>query len=971
MKTQTHKFRRTAISVVISVLLGQQAIAAEQQKKQTEDAEEVERIVVTGSNIRRGSANFSSSAPITELTDETIEGVGSISVEDVLNRIPSITSELSASSNNISVGGFASNVGVATTSLRNLGAARTLVLVNGRRYVSGVSANSGYGVDLNSIATSTIERVDVLTGGQSAIYGSDAIAGVINIITKSSFDGFEFNAMSSDSTEGGAAKQNVDFTYGKNFDAGNAWVSVGYANQESLTSPERDFAANELRFIDTDGDGIQESIAVRNGPSHVDGAALFAGDVKVFGNGSPFNTNQPVLDGNYNRLGDTDFDNQHSGRYIVSPYSRFNFASGLTFDVSDNSFAQIEINYSQTEAKTHLEEAPLDVVNNVFRKGAGGTTGIDVATSPYFVGSSAGEQLLDELIRLGNGTSLDNVQTARRLWEFGDRIVTNHRDTFRIAGSYTYDFENDFSLKTSAVYGVTSQQQNNGGDVSLTQIRNAVTIESDGNGGYQCADAAARIEGCVPVNPFSTVDSLAGQAGIVGFSDEAIDYIKISTGQTGKIEQTVLNSTLSGAFSFDLIPDDVGFAIGMEYRKEEAEEVPDSFRQLGLARDAAIEPIKGEFDVIEVFSEFHIPVAEWLNVSLSGRIADYSTVGSTSTYRLGLDAPVTNSIRIRASQSSSVRAPNINDLFSIGSTSVAGVDTDICNGTTNSASDNISVNCASISAIGDRMAADPNGAFVLVGSEANNTSLRSTGNPELKEETADSLTLGAVFTPTESLSVSVDYYDIQIEDGIAQVTPAVFVERCHNVAPSEFDPTCGGNLIRDINDGPILHLNSALINADTITTSGLDVDVSYMIGDLKLNFLTNLLDKYSVETTTGTEEFVGRPQFPEYRFTVNGSYNISDSLNVFGQFRHRAETQAYLDETSLSDDLNMLDAVSYLDLRVNYQLSDSFSAYVGSNNVFDQQPDILPRGAAAGTNTEPRAYDVIGRQIFAGLKVKF
>ena len=460
MNNSHKKFHRTVLSVCIAVLLSP-AVAADEDSEAS-----IERIAITGSNIfKGGSANFSSSAPITEVSKESIEGIGAISIENVLSRIPSITSDMNASTSNVSVGGGASNVGVATTSLRNLGSARTLVLVNGRRYVSGVSANSGYGVDLNSIPTAIIKRVDVLTGGQSAIYGSDAIAGVINIITNKEFEGFEINAFGADSTEGGAGRQNIDLTFGKNFDAGNAWVSIGYANQDVLKSSDRAFATNELRFIDTTGDNIRDSLAVRNGPSHVDGASLAAGGIQIFGDGSAFNTAQPSLDGNFQRLGKTDYDNQHSGRTIVTPFQRFSIASGITFDISDKSFAEFEINYSQTTADTAIEEAPLDVVNNLFKKGSGGTTGIDVATSPYFVGSSAGAQLV---AAMGSNTSLDNVATARRLWEFGDRAVTNHRDTFRVAGSYSYELDNNLEWKTSATYGITSQQQQNSGDVSFT-----------------------------------------------------------------------------------------------------------------------------------------------------------------------------------------------------------------------------------------------------------------------------------------------------------------------------------------------------------------------------------------------------------------------------------------------------------------------------------------------------------------------
>ncbi|MGS0696438.1 TonB-dependent receptor domain-containing protein [Shewanella sp. 0m-4] len=964
MNTNQRMFCRSALSLCIAGLFSSAAIANDAEQ----ESNNVERIAVTGSNIFNGSANASSSSPITEIGRDSIEGVAAISLGDVLNKVPSVTASINGSSDNVSLGGAGSNVGVSTTSLRNLGTARTLVLVNGRRYVSGVSANTGYGVDLNSIPPAIIERVDVLTGGQSAIYGSDAIAGVINIITKQNYEGLEINAFAADSSEGGAERQNIDFTYGQNFDEGNAWVSVGYSNQEALNSSERDFSRYEMRFLDTNGDGIRDSIARRDGPGHVDGASLGYGDLKIFGNGDPFNTNQPLLDGNFQPMGESDWDNQHANRTLVTPFQRFNVASGMSFDVSENSDLKVELNYSQTKASVDLEEAPIDVVNNIFRKGDGGTTGIDVATSPFFVGSSAGQQLLAVM---GDNTSLDGVSTNRRTYEFGNRTTENHRETFRIAGSYNYYFDNDLDWKTSATYGITSQQQQNSGDFSIPHMQQAVTIEDDGNGGYQCADEIARIYGCLPVNPFGTTDSLAGQAGIVGFSDEAMKYLAVSTGQTGKVEQFVINSVVSGELDLSVGHDNMGFAAGLEYRKESAVENPDSFRQLGITREGAVQPIDGSFDVAEVFGELYIPVADWLNVSLAGRVGDYSTIGTTSTYRLGLDAPINDVIRLRGSQSSSVRAPNINDIFSTGTTSVANPTIDVCNGASSSGTSNRDVNCSSISAIANRMATDPNGEYVLVGSETNNTLVLQSGSPDLEEETADSLTLGFVVTPLDNLYVSLDYYDIEIENGITTITPDIMVERCYDADPSEFDASCGGKVIRDVKDGPILNIYSTSINADTISTSGLDLEIGYSLEDLHLNLIANYLGEYEIDTPTGKIDNLGKTLFPEYRYTMNASYDITDAFNLYAQLTYRSETKGVLGETTLSDDLNTMDAVYYVDLRASYQINDAVNVYLGSNNLFDEQPDIQATSAAVGTNTTPQAYDVIGRQIFAGVKLTF
>ncbi|MCV2370395.1 TonB-dependent receptor domain-containing protein [Roseateles oligotrophus] len=930
----------------------------------------LDTVMVTGSHIP-GMANATSSAPITQVGEHLIRGTASISIEDSLSRIPSITSSNSASSNNNSTGAEAANVGVATVSLRNLGSARTLVLVNGRRFVSGVSANTGYGVDLNSIPTALVKRVDVLTGGQSAIYGSDAIAGVINIITKTNFSGLEINAFGADSQAGGGGRKNVDLTYGQNFSSGNAWVSAGRSVQEALHSPDRPFSSYELAFVDGNKSGVLDTITRRPGPAHVPGGALFVGpngnNLAIFGSGAPFNRNQPLLDANFKPTSNADWDNQYARRYLVTPYQRNYVASGMTFDLSPDSRADVELNWTKTSASVGLEPAPLSAVADVFRVPQGGRTGIDVATSPYFVGSSAGRQLVTAL---GADTSLDRVQTFRRLAEFGDRTASSERNTFRIATGLTHDFSDTMSLKTSVIYGQTSATQTNTGDISIPNFRNALTIVPNGRGGYQCADAVARIEGCRPVNPFGTVDSLAGQAGITGISPEAIKYLKIATGGTGKVSQTVVNTVLSGQAPWSISGKPISYATGLEYRKEEGAETPDSYRQQGLSRDLQVSAISGQFDVKEAFAEIEAPLARWLILDAAARVGKYSTIGTASTYRLGLNAPVMDALRMRGSWSRSMRAPNVNDLFSNGTTTaISTTTTDVCNGVTATTPGNIAQNCRSIPAVAKRIA--DVGVFKLVASEANNTRLLSLGSQTLGAETADAVTLGMVFTPLRGLSLSVDYFDISIKDGITRISPDVFVKSCHDVAPGSFDATCGGKLTRDVNEGPMLNLSSPLINAASIKTKGVDLELNYSQRNFGITAFANYLENYDVVSASGaTENFGGRPLYPKWRLTLNGSYKISDQLDVFAQARYRSATQEFLTKSPYSEDLNNVKSSTYTDLRFNYSVTPALSLYVGANNLFDVQPDILPRGGLVGTNTEPRAFDVIGRQFFAGLKFK-
>lgn len=968
-------FIKSLLAVSIAAATGQ-AYAAENVNAEVEA--EIEKITVTGSNIRGGSATFTSSSPITEIGKDTIEGVASISVGELLSRVPSMTSESSNATSNDDSGGSA---GINTTALRNLGASRTLVLVNGRRYVSGVSAGEGYGVDLNSIPTAIIERIDVLTGGQSAVYGSDAIAGVVNIITKKDFDGAELNLFGSSPQESGGARQSLDFTLGKNFDSGNAWVSFGISNQEKLLASQRKHSRYLVKPADLNDNGILDSL-IFEGSSFIPDTRLLGPGFNIKGDGTPFNGAFPeVIDGELQ--GETDRLNFNGFRHAITPFRRINVASGITLELSDKSSAEFEFNYARTTTSTFIEPAPLNATNDIFGFTRGGESGIDVATSPFFVGSSAGAQMVAGLEAAGLSTSFDNVGHAfRRGVEFGPLGVSNERDTFRAVGAYNYEFDNGYYLKTSAIFGVTNQNQTNSGDVNMERIANMLHIESDGNGGYQCDNALNRANGCVPANIFSTVDSLAGQAGITGFSPEAVAYAGIDTGQVGTVEQYVVNSILSGELPFGFNDDNIFFAAGIEYRKEQGKETPDAFRQaIGMSRRTQVFPTDGSFTSVETFGEVIIPVTDWLTADASLRLADYSSVGNAVTWKLGFDATVNDFVRLRGSQSSSVRAPNVSDLFAGGSASVAS-NSDVCADVDNSSTGNIATNCRSIPAVQDRI--DDIGSFALEQFEVNNTRAVSIGNEDLDSETADSTTLGVIYTPTDELAIALDYYSIKVEDAI-RITPAgIITERCHNVDPANFDATCGGAVLRQ-NNGPIVRIDATANNQDIIETTGIDLEVSYTLDNLNVNFTATYLSDYSVTNEAGEKtEHIGEVLFPEMRFNVNATYDISDELSVFAQLNYRGETKNDLENSTrakpLSDDINTLDSVVYLDLRGNYQVNDNVSLYIGINNALDQEVDIIPANTAAasngtlkinGTNTDPRAYDLIGRQYFAGVKIAF
>jgi iron complex outermembrane receptor protein len=924
---------------------------------------EVERISITGSHIRKG--DFESASPIKVMDAEDIAGVGAVNIGDFLSKIPSITSAVSGSNSNAS----AQDGGLNTVALRNLGSSRTLVLVDGKRYVSGMSVGSGYGVDLNTIPTALISRVEVLTGGQSAAYGSDALAGVINIILKKDFDGVELKAQYGQSGEGDRDKKDFDLTLGKNFDGGNAWVSIGKSTDDGLMASDRDFSRVHQSAVKQDGSDVNNAHSFI-GSSHAIDARLMTGNGNVHGDGRPFARTPDV--------NTSSAFNFHEYRSMFSPIDRTTVASGLSLDLTDVSRASFTMNYARVDSRTRMEPIPLDSRNDIFKASKGGVTGIDIATHPWFANTPAG----DALLGTDDSLLLDDFNlTFRRGWEFGDRGAENTRSTFRVAGDYEYDLPSDFYLTLSAVYGVTDQKQSNHGDINLERARQALTIEADGLGGYQCADPTARVGGCAPINPWTVGNYNDGTPiPVVGFSDAALDYLAADTNIEGSVEQTVFSAVLAGDLGFEISNDvaPVGFAGGIEYRKESGHETPDPLRQAGITRGQAIKATGGEFDVIDMFAEFHIPVIEQLSFDLAVRFGDYSSVGKTTSYRLGFDAPLNDTFRFRGAVATAVRAPNVSDLYAGGTATAAIVD-DPCNGMTNADTGNVADNCRSIAAIQGRI--DSDGEFILTQVESQNTSGLLRGSETVKEETSDTLTLGAIFTPEsiEGLSISLDYYDIRIDDAIANTDRTIILNRCHEVASSDFDAECGGLVERDGNSGAALSVNSSTNNENTIETSGLDFEVSYETnmgsGSLFTGLSLNYLDNYSITgiETGDVSNLTGELLFPEFAFTLNTSYSIND-FNIYWQLRYRAETVLNNDNTADSDALNTADAIVYNDLNVTYTVFEDSSVYFGINNLFDEQPKVIGSNQNyhnVGTNSNGIAYDLTGRQFYAGIKVKF
>ena len=900
----------------------------------------VERIEVTGSRIKR--TDMETTVPITVLSREDIAQTGAINVADILNSSP-VTIAGSDQSNSAFT---TSTVGLNTTSLRNLGDSRTLVLVNGRRFVSGVDPSSGYAVDLNAIPTSMIERIEILKSASSAIYGSDAVAGVVNIITRKDFDGVEVNAQTGISGESDRKTKTVSVTSGKTWSGGNAWVSLGYDDDEGIKATDRDFSKQDLAIL-LDDNGNEYAGPVNSSYPPQGRIGKYNGDGTLYSGTT----------GSFNRA---------SYRQLVTPLERKYAAAGLTMELADNVSMFTELNWNTTKTKdSTIEPTPLDVVNDVWLKNRNGKGGMDI-NSPLIPDALRNALIADGI------TNLNQTSFVRRLVEFGARSTDLERDTVRIATGVDWAIDDTWTSQTYLTWGRTDQSQDNGGQVNKERAALALDVIKDANGDLVCASELARLQGCVPLDLFG--------AGTV--SDEAVKYIESPAKAAGQAEQFVLGSSVTGALPVALPGGDIGVAMGLEYREERGVYSPGDLAQTGASSTNQSDPTDGKLYSKDVYVEAILPVLENLEFDLAARYADHSITGGDWTWNAGLQYTPFESFKVRASAATAIRTPNISDLFG-GRGETFGNVADPCDGVTAATTGNAAANCRAIQAVSDRIAAD--GAFTLTQAERQGTGGTQGGNPDVKAETADTWSAGIIWQIVDDLAFTLDYYDISVKDAISTTSRTTVLNRCFDVDASQFSQNCNGAAIRD-QKGALIEVHSGTSNENNIDTSGIDAEFNYTTdlgpGSFKAQLVWNYTNEYVVTGILSGEaiDYVGDVTHPEHRANLNLSYAL-DEMSFAWRMRYWDSVVDSVDESngnftdgaSLTT-FNDIDAVIYHDVNASYTFANGWEAMVGVRNLFDKQPPLLPQGTnsgATGINTASEAYDVTGRYFYAGVTAKF
>lgn len=1002
----------------------------------------MDEVIVTGSRIAR--PNLESTVPVTTIQGDEIFSTGNTSIGDLLNDLPALRSTFSQSNSSR----FLGTTGLNLLDLRGLGTQRTLVLVNGRRHVGSDILGNAVSPDTNTFPTDLIERVDVVTGGNSAVYGSDAIAGVVNFVLKKDFTGLQFRGQGGLSDESDAGNYYASVLGGTNFmdDRGNIAFNLEYAKQDEWFATDRENLAKNSNFVVVDSDPA----GTTNGSDGIPDR-LFYDDVRFasVANGGSFllatNAMAPTapcgVDRNNTRWAcsyvfnpDGTLVPQTGERIGLAPTGNFNGGNGMnnreenllaiypkldrySFNVfgnlalSDHFAPYIEAKYVRTES--------LRFGSPAFFQGT--TMGAPAATTGSaireqvrfdnpFMSTQARAALQAAQIASGNAafTDASRIPLRRNLIELGPRQEDATRETTRIVLGASGEIGAGFSYDVAVNWGKFKEDTIVLGNLDKQRFLLAMDAVTNPAGQIVCRsqiDPAARIPYsnaiqlgvdklaedvslCVPLNPF-------GQGSINAAMQ---DYLLQDTTSVAKIEQFVASAGITGDTEswFSLPAGPIGVAFGLEYRTEENYFSADDLVSSGLTFYNALpllDPPK--FKVSEVYTEFHVPLlkeivaAHELSLSLAGRYAEYDVgnTGGVFAYNAGLDWAPIESLRFRGGLARAVRAPSLVDLYSAQSQNFAQINDPCAARFIGGGSPTRAANCAAhgIPATFDY-------------TYPSTPSFVSGGNPNLNEETSDSLTVGFVLQPTglPGFVFSADYFDIDIEDVITAPTAQQIMNACYD-APDVNNQFCGLFQRLDAAGTPgasppngyaLMNgtLQQTLLNYASSTSRGVDIEVGYTgnIGETA-KLATRLIYTRMLQR----DEFLDpvNPDLPNQELLELGdpenafNLNVDLSLSKFTlgyQLRYLGRMVTNLAEDVFSvgpnppqnadwADYKYYPEVMYHDIRAQYDISDEWSAYLGVDNLTDRIPPLGLTGTGEGSGI----YDVRARYYYAGFKVEF
>ncbi len=999
------------------------------------EASAVGDIVVTGSRIRRST--FDTPTPVVGVSADDLQESGTTELSEMLADLPAATSTL----NDSTVAGNVQNSGLSAIQLRNLGDNRTLVLIDGRRTVSN-SANANR-VSTSTIPSSFVDRVEIITGGASSVYGSDAVAGVVNIITTRD-TGLSVRARAGVSEEGDGEEQTYEILWGKNFADKRGYFALSgtYDRDHGIRAADRDWATrqasyaynaelgrNEFETLYTDANGVLISDyqpassfppnAYRDLSGNTAGGVFYGANSaqRRFYEGGGLvplgpntQTGAPVLpgqrdDGNTGYfLANRDGYNQREHRSLILPRERYLLAAKADYDLRPNLNLFGQLQYSRVDTQERREPVGLTFNStvSVFDPDTGLQTDETLGRIPCRRADlgDCNPTVPYDVFANNLSASTQGIAWARRFNEVGYRDTTNRRDTLRSWVGLRGDAWGDWTWEATAGYGRYEQEQHRRNEINGLALRHGLNAERGPDGAIRCADAAARAAGCVPVNLF-------GEGAITA---EAADYIRADLHQQVTIEQHTLQAFMAGSV-MQLPAGPLSAAFGADFRKDSQSLRGDRLSNLGGTSGNPVPDFDGEISAIESFAEVSVPIladlpfARMLSLDASVRLADYdiANVGTVFSYRAGLQWAPNTDLRLRAQTARSQRAPDIAELFSPPRGDFDTV-SDICSNVTPATAGRIAERCREEVGIQAAFAEALNqGNTVRYRQSGSSVYSPNGGNLDLKEETADTLTLGAVYTPSfiPRLTLSVDYYAIDIKDAITQYANEDILIQCYASDRSIADNPFCADVSRNQNDGQISSLTQRQFNVAGLESSGIDVALQYRFNldaigvpgrwDLRYDGSHVLKQKHRFEGLEGEVVTDQRGDLSQGSFDYRGRASLSWRLNDFRlrytvkylsptlDSRFRLQQYEALLQTMPDAEYPLFLRIPEMwehDLYAGYDLDvggHDIRLYAGVNNLLDEVSPFLPSGDVFSGRLANYngAYDTAGRRYYFGVTVKF
>ncbi len=936
---------------------GNDANRAGQNQDDVGDRAEVEKlgsISVTGSRIR--DTNILSPIPTLTLTSEDIESAGTVDVGEIVEELPGVYLGISPSGSLLST----QNAGLSTISLRSLGTNRTLTLINGRRVVS--NSGSAQRVDTATIPSGFIDFIDITTGGASAVYGSDAIAGVANIVLKNDYEGFKFGARYEDSDEGGRETSSAKFLWGSAFAENRGHIMIGgnWEERNPLLATDRAYALNNLE-IDLETGELSPNVS-----STLPGGRFENGD--AWNNNGVWQNDQegsqyciddgrvPACDDYQGALDGWDF---RPFNMIFPQRDRYAVMANGTFEVTDTIIASAMFQFSETDTLAARTPATAND-SHTFGPFDDPTPIGDIPADNPFIHPAVLETL--------SGT----VDWRRRLVEVGFRDRASNRKTTRYSFGLDGAFNSNWYWSGYIGQGTFKQHQEKHNEVNRQNIHYAINVEADPDnpGQYRCINAEARANGCVPLNVF----------GVGSISPEAADYIRHTIMLDQELKQTTASFTVNGDL-MELPAGTVQMAFGADYRKEQQVAFGDPVTNAGLTTSSTLLNIDAEFDVTEAFVEFNVPLVadkpgvKSFDMATAVRLADYNTIGNVSSWNFGLSYAPTDDIRFRGQISQAQRAPDITELFSPLRSDFDSFN-DPCDGVTATSIGVVDDNCRADAGVAATIAAE--GEFIQDGSSIFGP---NTGNVNLIEETADTVTFGVVFTPQrwENFSFIADYYKIEVEDAISSVDSQLAANLCYSDANSFLNNRFCDSITRDA-DGQVSRIINQSENLNNLISEGIDMTLAYEfeLPFMPGNFKSKLIYAYIMKNEENfdgpdgevTDDFLGEVGLPEkeYKYTMDWRHN-----NLRLQYKLKY-TGSVVDSNNPDPEdvfgFVTFDSVLVHDLFASYTLGSKhdYRIYAGIKNLTNEHGPYLPDGYESGSNFNVNSsYDRVGRRFYVGV----